>query len=184
MVRLLLRCVLVLATAPALAAAPKHPHGGNIRVGPDLLETLEAEQAAAHAPPRPSVLASLPVSGALAVKLDRVLQAHPRPADHPKPVYTAAMATGQGYTVLALDARGEAPLHTHHARSEIIYVTAGQALFRLNGLTYKVSPGAVLVVPQDAPHGFTAPKKLVGIIVAVGVVDPADTQAVPAVEAK
>ena len=184
MSRLMLCLVLSVLATPVLAGTPGHPHGGNLRVGPDLLETLEAQQAAANAPPRPSVLAALPVAGPLAVKLDKVLQAHPRPADHAKPVYTAAMATGQGYAVAALDARGEMPLHTHHARTEVLYITAGTGLFRLAGMTYKAVPGAVFVVPADTPHGFSVPKKLLGLVVSIGAVDPADTLPVPAAEAK
>lgn len=191
MLRRILCLVLALLPAPALARTPKPPHGIIAIIGhrhDDLFAELDAhgiDSPLGHnIGDAPFALGQLPVKGPFAGKVDKVLRAHPRPADHPKAVYTAPMATGAGYTVSALDGRGEAPLHTHHLRSEILYVTAGQALFRLAGQTYKVGPGAVLVIPQDVPHGFSAPKKLLGLIVAVGTVDPADLILVPAPGAK
>ena len=191
MLRRIVCLALALLPTPVLAKAPKPPHGVLATIGhrhDDLFAELDGrgiDQPLGHAIGNaPFALAELPVKGPFASKVDKVLQAHPRPADHPKAVYTTPMATGQGYTVSALDGRGEAPVHTHHLRSEILYVTAGQALFRLDGQTYKVGPGAVLVIPQDVPHGFSAPKKVVGLIVAVGVVDPADLILVPVPGAK
>lgn len=121
-------------------------------------------------PPRPLADHSGPANS-----VAEALRRQPRPADFARPVYATPLASGNGFTVLAFDARGSAPLHRHDKRSEVVHVASGRGTMRVGATTLALAPGVIAVIPLGVPHDIVAAEPMTGSITAIGVYDPTDT---------
>jgi len=102
--------------------------------------------------------------------LREAIQKNPLGADEKTKLFTLFENTD--HTVNAIQTRGAVPTHYHAEHDELVMILEGKGTFVINGNTWEVKPGDVLVIPRGAVHSYTSDATSPGMTVVVSVFSP------------